>query len=374
MTTQTLKANHNGTAKAGNRRLGSPLPGSVIVLRALQLGDMLCAVPAFRALRHALPGARITLVGLPWARAFMERFPKYINDFIEFPGYPGLPERVPLVRELPRFLERIQKGGYDLALQMQGSGLAANTLSALFGARRCAGTCVKGEFCPDRERFMSDHGNASETERCLRLMEFLGIPSKGDHLEFPLTGGDREDLRLLPGMENLKPHSYVCIHPGARFASRRWPLEKFAFVARRLIERGMKVVITGSADEGPIAGAVSRLIGKPHVNLAGRTRLGTLAALFEKAGLLISNDTGVSLIADALDVPGVVIAAGSDPFRRRPSERRNRRTVLYPVDCRPCSFLNCPIGHPCAERVSPEAILEQAEELLRSRLPAVARP
>jgi ADP-heptose:LPS heptosyltransferase len=107
-------------------RFGGFKPKKIAILRALQLGDLLCSVPAFRALRRGLPEAHITLVGLPWASSFVSRFQHYIDSFIEFPGFPGFPEQAQQVERIPGFLAGMQAGNFDLAIQMQGSGNISN--------------------------------------------------------------------------------------------------------------------------------------------------------------------------------------------------------------------------------------------------------
>src|SRR5205823_558737 len=55
-----------GTRNGGVRRPGEQLPVSVLVLRALGIGDLATAVPALRGLRAARPTEQIALAAPDW--------------------------------------------------------------------------------------------------------------------------------------------------------------------------------------------------------------------------------------------------------------------------------------------------------------------
>ncbi len=302
-------------------------PQRVVVLRALKLGDLFCAVPAFRALRMAWPKAEIILLGLPWAQTFVERYRNYLDGFRVFPGFPGLPvpEREPDIAGIPAFLRDMQAERFDLAIQLHGSGPFVNPLVVLLGARRAAGFYLPGDYCPDAELFCPWPERGREVQRLLRLVEFLGLPTQGEHLEFPLRREDFRALEALPGTEQLQAGDYVCLHPGASVAERRWPVEWFAAVGTALARRGLRLVLTGSEGEANLTAALARALEAPVLNLAGRTDLGSLAALLSRVRLLVCNDTGVSHIADALNVPSIVLSTGDNPERWGPADRRLHR-------------------------------------------------
>ncbi|HKS70241.1 MAG TPA: hypothetical protein VJQ45_07465, partial [Ktedonobacterales bacterium] len=111
----------------------------IAVLRALQLGDLLLAVPALRAIRDRFPRAEITLIGLPWAEDFARRFARYVDRFVAFPGYPGIAEAPYAPAHTARFFAAQRAYGYDLAIQMHGNGAASNGFCLELGARLTAG-------------------------------------------------------------------------------------------------------------------------------------------------------------------------------------------------------------------------------------------
>jgi ADP-heptose:LPS heptosyltransferase len=330
----------------------------IAVFRALQLGDLLCVVPALRALRHAAPGAIITLVGLPWAREFADRFRRYLDGFMAFPGFPGLPERAADVAALPRFLTDARARRFDLAIQLHGSGASSNPIVALLGARRQAGFYAAGAWCPDAATCLAWGEPEHEVLRYLRLMRSLGCGDGAAALEFPVDEADRAAMRAL---EPLPPAGrYVCLHAGARLPSRRWPAARFGHVADGLAARGWQVVLTGGAQERAITGEVLEHMSAPALDLTGRTTLGALALLISRAGLLISNDTAVSHLAAASGTPSVIVSSGADPVRWAPLDHSRHRVLAAAAACRPCAFETCPIGHPCALDVSAAQVIEAA--------------
>lgn len=310
-------------------KLAETPPKRIALLRALPgLGDILCAVPAFRALRAAFPQAEIVLVGLASVKPLVARFNQYIDRLLEFPGYPGLPEQPLQLQKIPAFLQLAQQEQFDLAIQMHGSGIITNPLTVMLGARCNAGFFLPGEYCPDEQHFLPYLANESEVRCYLRLFQFLGVPSQGTELEFPIWEEDRQALQKIKAADRLIKGEYVCIHPGASTPDRRWQPEKFAAVADAIATLGLPIVLTGSNSEIELTQTVASLMKAPSVNLAGKTSLGALAALLQQASLLVCNDTGVSHLAAALQVKSVAIFTNSDPLRWSPLDRDRHRVVM----------------------------------------------
>ena len=324
-----------GSIGTGRKKVGTDMgfdtsfamePQTIVALQSLQLADLLCAVPAFRSLRAAFPKAHIALIGLPWAEGFVNRFSRYLDEFIEFPGYPGFPEQPDGV--IQNVFMAMRRRRFDLALQMHGSDRDINRFLTLIGARMTAGFIHTADHSSDEHRFIPYPEHLPETDRQLALLRHLGIPAHDHRLEFPLTDRDDATAFGLQVRHGLKPGSYVCLHPGGGLPSQRWDPHLFSLVGDRLIELGYRVVLIGTEAERSIAQDLMAHMRERATNLVGQTDLGTLAVVVSHSALLIANDTAVSLLASALQVPSVIVCVGSDPIRRSPHNRCLHRVLI----------------------------------------------
>jgi len=323
-----------------------PLAGSeeILVLRALALGDLLCAVPFFRALRARHPTARISLLGLPWASAFVDRFDRYLDALVAFPGWPGIPEVPFEPARTVRFLAASQRHPPDLAIQAHGSGLDVNAFVVLLGARATAGYHLPGRDAP-AGAWIPYPGTLPEVRRHLALAAALGADDADARLEWPVRPSDLEALASAVAPERLQPGAYAVVHPGASVPIRRWPARRFAAVADALAVHGLRVVLTGNAEEAATTAAVAGAMRSTPLDLAGVTSLGGLGALLAGARIVVSNDTGVAHLAEATGTMTVRIFRASDPARWAALDRTRHAALAAPDLGARCARSAEP-GHP----------------------------
>jgi ADP-heptose:LPS heptosyltransferase len=273
----------------------------VLLYRTLGLGDFLTAVPAYRAVRRALPRYEV-LLAAPEPLRPLAALTDAVDTFLAtpelaVPPWPGQPPQ--------------------LAVNLHGRGPQSHAaISALAPARLV--TFGRQELGIAGPVWRPDE---HEVSRWCRLLEQSGIPA------------DPGDLHLArPGRVSPRPGATV-VHPGAAATARRWPADRFATLAARLRAAGHDVVVTGLGSERELAEAVARTGGLPEASvLAGRLDLGGLAALVSAARLVVCGDTGVAHLATAYRTPSVILFGPTPPARWGPPPHHGRHRVIWHGD------------------------------------------
>lgn len=295
-------------------RLPRPI-GKVALLRPSRIGDFICATPALRALRAALPQAEITMITLPLLRDLVLRSP-HLDRFVAFPGYPGIAEQFFDARRTVAFFQEMQAEAFDLAVQIYQSGVNSNPFTLLLGARATAGFVRAADEPGLLDAALPLPRAGHEVARVLALATFLGAPAQGAQTEYPLWPEDHAAAeRLLAGL----PRPLLGLHPGAWDAWRQWPLARFAAVGTALQQRfGGAVVVIGGPETREAATAVAQAVDAPCCNLAGETSLGALGGVVGRLALLVTNDSGPAHVAYALGTPTVTVCTGTQTARYGP--------------------------------------------------------
>jgi ADP-heptose:LPS heptosyltransferase len=307
----------------------------IAVLRARSgIGDLLCAVPALRAIRRSHPAAQVTLVGLSGAAWFVNRFPGLVDDLLPVDGVPGLPgvDPGPDPERALGVLAEAQARRFDIAFQLHGSGATSNVVLTLLGASRQFAARRSGDWAPPGI-VVPYAADQPEITRLLAVTVAAGCPPVGDHLELPVRSTEQTVATALLGEAGLQPGTFACLHPGVG-----WPGERCAAVGDHLALLGMAVVLTGTDGEHDVVRRVADRMQWRHaaVDMCDRTSVGTLAALYAAARLVVTADTGASQVAAAVGVPSVVVfgppSARADALRWAPLDTDRHRRVLPPPD------------------------------------------
>jgi ADP-heptose:LPS heptosyltransferase len=338
-------------------------PRKVALMRASRIGDFICATPAFRALRAALPQAEMTLIALPFVRKLVERSP-HLDRFTAFPGFPGIAEQFFDARRAIAFFQQMQAEQFDLAVQMHGSGIYANPFTLMLGARVTVGFVRPGDAARRLDAALPMPQEGHEVQRVLALTTFLGAPAQGTATEFPLWPEDHTTAEAL--LAGVAP-PLIGLHPAARDAPKRWAPEQFAAVGAELLRRhGGTVIVIGGPEERSLAETVARAVagaapaGRRSLNLSGQTSLSVLGGVIARLAVLVTNDSGPAHIAYALGTPAVTIFSATDPATWGPPTGGPHRVLQSCASCQPHGEPLLPMG-----QVTTPQVIAAADELMR---------
>jgi heptosyltransferase-2 len=342
----------------------------VVVRGTNWVGDAVMTVPALLELRRVLPRAHITLATRPWAEGLF-RDADFLDDILIY----DRPRRSPgaLLRQVREWRRR----SFDMAILFQNAFEAA----AIAGLARVP---LRVGYPTDGRRPLLTHPLSLPSWRSERheVFYYLNIVSELERLLYGASRVEEHEPRFMLGVSEERKRDalrilsrygarggrkLVALCPGSTNSrAKRWPAERFAALADRLIEEMYaEVLLVGSTDEAEVSREVARLMRHKPLMLTGETDLSQLTAILSLVDLLVTNDTGPAHIAAALGRPALVIFGPTDPRTTRPFSA-SAEVVRRPPDCAPCMLRDCPIDHRCMTAISHEEVLERASRIMNA--------
>ncbi len=366
-----------------------PSEPRILLIRPDHVGDLLFATPALRLLRKAMPHAHLTAMVGPWGEAVLSGNADLDSLIVcPFPGFSRQPKRsaVEPYRLLFHWSRVLRKERFDMAIVLRFDHWWGAWLAHAAGIPHRLGHEVA--VCQPFLTRMSPYATEQhEVEQNLSLAQMavaqLGpaVPQIDYRLAFAVSDRDTEDVRpLLARCRMDARRDAVIIHPGAGARVKLWPPECFASVADLLAERhDAQILITGSMSELDLAWSVSARMRQRACVVAGDTTLGQLAALFQRARLVIGPDCGPLHLATAVGTPTVHLYGPASVRKFGPWPRNDKHiAIMSGRTCVPCNRLDYREDelseHPCMQDIEPETVVAAAERILASPSPDDSGP
>ena len=358
-----------GLSLGRTARIAPANSSRILVLRFGLLGDGILLTPALRLLRQAWPEARIDVLATPVQVPVFEPLPFVDRVHVWTAG--DLWELRDAIRPQRwvsawRTVTALRRERYDAILSCYGP--LGSALALVAGAPRRIGyasEALPGTLTDPLPGARWD-GPGHDAEYNVEVVRALGTDSPAPDSLVQVTSKARSAVaKLLPLAQGV-----LCVlHPGAANGqAKRWPVEYWKVLARRLAADGHAVIVVGSGKED--AARAASIVDDARHNLVDRTTLPELFAVIERASVFVSGDSGPMHAAVALGRPAVAIHGPTDPAINGPYHAGNALVVRHTLPCSPCYRLdrpaNCPLGHTLCQRlIHPDAVYEAVNTLLR---------
>jgi len=311
-----------------------PAPERILVIKLRYVGDVLLATPVLSRLRESFPKAHLAMLVNPVTDDVVRDHP-VLDEVLVL-------ERGNLARQW-RFVRDLRRRRFDLVIDLTDGDRSA-LLSWLSSAPVRLGYNSEGRWrgalytqVVEADRF------AMHTVRYhSKAMEALGLagsPPAPFLAVAPEARREADRLLRVAGVDGAR--QFVCLHPGARWWFKAWPADRYAALADLIQqETPAQALFLGGDQEQSLESRIADGMKTPFRSLIGKTGLRALAAVLERAALMVSNDNGPMHMAAALRVPVVGLFGPSDPAIWGPWGD-GHRTFYKGLDCRACFHPDC---------------------------------
>jgi lipopolysaccharide heptosyltransferase II len=315
-------------------------PRSIVVIKPCCLGDLIMTTPLLEVIGRNYPAASITYIAGSWSKVIAEHQPT-VSRVIDC-GTVGIPGRYRL-NDYFKLARLLRRSHFDLAFVLDRSPMLT-LLPWLAGIPCRVGpdSLGRGFSLTDRVAVSASPTHLEhQAEIYLDLARALGLSVEHPRMHFTPTAEElaailpatRAQVAIFPGGGS---------NPGMELTAKRWPLERYRELVRRLVhELDVQVLLIGGPDDASLTQELLNGIDAPPdtvIDLAGKMSFGQLAAQLAASALFIGNDSSPMHLAAAVGTPVIAIFGPTSPQEYGP----------YPLDDpKHIALWRHPTGRPC---------------------------
>jgi ADP-heptose:LPS heptosyltransferase len=318
------------------------MPSKILCITLSNFGDAILTAPAVSRIKKTYPLSRIDVMADGLAADFFKNA-RAVDNVLPYPRAKTLSEKMRLVHAL-------QRQNYDVVVDFKNSYLAF-----LLPTR----AALRRFLCVPREKI---HRLDFHLWRAGFNEEFTP-----EEVVFKRNDAAQDFARTTCAQGTF----IVGIAAGAKSHTKRWNTRGFAQLSGALLRKGATIVFLGSAEDVPATQNIIDTVEadkKNIINLAGKTDVARLLALFDRFSMLISGDSALVHLASLKNIPTVAIFGPTDPRKYGPRARR-ASVVRYAIGCMPCEKALCYKNPPesiCMRELSVEAVGEKVFSMIKA--------
>jgi lipopolysaccharide heptosyltransferase II len=335
-----------------------------LIINVNWLGDCLFSTPFIRAVRNNFPAAYIACMVVPGCREVLEGNPN-INEIIPYDEkHAGLAGSIKMAGLLRR-------RRFDTVFLLHRS-FTRTLLAYLAGIHERIGyhTSKRAFLLTKKPKPPKDVLHRARFY--LALLEAIGLKTDDKGCDFFIGPGDEKWAQDFLNGNGVRPHDKIIVfNPGGNWLPKRWPLGNFGMLAesiRRLFGDKARILISGSKKDLQLAERISGYAGQDVIVACGKASLKQTAALFKKADVVISGDSGplhiaVSVGAKTIGLFGPTSPEITGPYRADPAKVIVMRKDI--IRCQiPCYTRDCR-DYGCMYAITPEEVFKAVERFLK---------